>query len=81
MSNPFQEEPIMSNPEGAGLISHPAATANGACCSGAPAPVQTLTEATTGPCCGTSAEATTEGSCCGTHAKAEAVASGQSCCG
>lgn len=32
-------------------------------------------------CCGTAEEAAAEGACCGSTAKAEAVASGQSCCG
>jgi len=34
-----------------------------------------------GPCCGTATDAAAEGSCCGSTAKADAVASGQGCCG
>ena len=33
------------------------------------------------PCCGTATDAAAEGSCCGSTAKADAVASGQGCCG
>jgi hypothetical protein len=33
------------------------------------------------PCCGTATDAAAEGACCGGTAKAEAVASGQDCCG
>jgi hypothetical protein len=33
------------------------------------------------PCCGTATDAAAESSCCGSTAKADAVASGQGCCG
>ncbi|MEU1208897.1 ArsI/CadI family heavy metal resistance metalloenzyme [Nocardia sp. NPDC005825] len=50
------------------------------------APILASGEATTeaqamAVCCGTAEEAAAEGACCGSSAKAEAVASGQSCCG
>jgi hypothetical protein len=34
-----------------------------------------------GPCCGTASDAAADGSCCGSVAKADAVATGQGCCG
>lgn len=59
-------------------------TGTGGCC-GNPAQV-TLSlpepaETAAAPCCGTAPEAAAEGSCCGGAAKADAVASGQGCCG
>jgi hypothetical protein len=38
-------------------------------------------EASAGPCCGTATAAAAESSCCGSAAKADAVATGQGCCG
>jgi hypothetical protein len=55
----------------------------GGCCGNPPQASLTLPETTgaAGPCCGTVTEAAAEGSCCGSTAKADAVASGQGCCG
>ena len=51
------------------------------CCGNPPTATLDLPDpATTGPCCGTPAEATTAGSCCGATAKAGAVAAGSGCC-
>lgn len=55
---------------GTGCCGSPAANTG----SGSPA-------ATSGPCCGTTAEAKAEDSCCGARAKAEAVEAGTGCCG
>jgi len=54
----------------------------GGCCGNPPQATLALPETTeaAGPCCGTATEAA-EGSCCGSTAKADAVASGQGCCG
>jgi hypothetical protein len=52
------------------------------CCGNAPQVTLTLPEPTsTGPCCGTQADAAAENSCCGSAAKSTAVAAGQDCCG
>ncbi|GAA1533035.1 hypothetical protein GCM10009827_058790 [Dactylosporangium maewongense] len=69
-----------------GFAGDPAAALNVAgtsgCCGNPPQATLTLLEpASSGPCCGTTAEATEAGACCGTSAKAEAVASGAGCCG
>ena len=56
----------------------------GGCCGNPPQATLTLpttAPAGTGPCCGTATDAVAEGSCCGSTAKADAVASGQGCCG
>ena len=55
----------------------------GGCCGNLPQATLTLPETTeaAGPCCGTATDAVAEGSCCGSSAKADAVASGQGCCG
>jgi SAM-dependent methyltransferase len=61
-----------------GIAQDPTATG----CCGSPAPTATRPgTASSGPCCGTAAEAAAEGSCCGSTAKTEAVASGATCCG
>jgi hypothetical protein len=71
-----------------GFTSHPAAAltaaGTGGCCGNPPQATLTLPEpaqADARPCCGTATEAVAEGSCCGSTAKADAVASGQGCCG
>jgi hypothetical protein len=56
----------------------------GGCCGNPPQATLALPDATradAGPCCGTATEAAADGSCCGATAKADAVASGQGCCG
>jgi hypothetical protein len=60
-----------------------AATGTGGCCGNPPQNTLTLPDpaASGGPCCGTAADAAAETSCCGSEAKAEAVDSGQGCCG
>lgn len=64
-----------------------AVTGSGSCC-GSPAqgvgsilPPAGETAATGGPCCGTQRAAEAADSCCGTTAKADAVRTGQGCCG
>jgi len=60
------------------------AAGSSGCCGNPPRATLTLSEpaeAAAGPCCGTATAATAEGSCCGSVAKAEAVTSGQGCCG
>jgi hypothetical protein len=69
-----------------GFIGDPAAALNptggsGCCGSAAPTAVLLPDPATGDLCCGTPAEATAEDACCGSTAKADAVASGQDCCG
>jgi len=63
-----------------GLTGDPAAAltvaATGGCCGNPP-----RAEAPASPCCGTATDAAAEGSCCGGTAKADALASGQGCCG
>lgn len=56
-------------------------TAGSGCC-GSPAADTGAGKAaaTSGPCCGTTADAKAENVCCGSEAKAEAVASGAGCC-
>jgi hypothetical protein len=59
-------------------------TGAGGCCGNPPQAALTLPgtrEASGGPCCGTATAAVAEGSCCGSAAKADAVATGQGCCG
>ncbi|MEU7906949.1 hypothetical protein [Actinoplanes sp. NPDC049118] len=56
----------------------------GACCGNPPKATSAQPEpaqAAAAPCCGTATDAAAEGSCCGSTAKADAVASGQGCCG
>jgi hypothetical protein len=59
------------------------AAGTGGCCGNPPQAALTLPgpQADAGPCCGTATEAAADGSCCGATAKADAVASGQGCCG
>ena len=59
------------------------AAGTGGCCGNPPQATLTLPDTTqaAGPCCGTATEAAADGSCCGSTAKADAVASGQGCCG
>jgi hypothetical protein len=60
------------------------AAGTGGCCGNPSQATRALpesTEGTAGPCCGTATDAAAEGSCCGSTAKADAVASGQGCCG
>ena len=60
------------------------AAGTGGCCGNPPRATLSLPEtarADAGPCCGTATDAAAEDSCCGTTAKADAVASGQGCCG
>ena len=70
-----------------GFASDPAAalavTGTSGCC-GSPAqttPALPDPGGSGGTCCGTQAEAVAENSCCGSAAKADAVTSGQGCCG
>jgi len=60
-----------------------AAAGTGGCCGNPPQATATLPEPVraAAPCCGTATDAAAEGSCCGSTAKADAVASGQGCCG
>ena len=79
----------MSDPQTRGGFSGDPAAAltaagTGGCCGNPPQATLTLPDTTrteAGPCCGTATDAVAEGSCCGSTAKAEAVASGQGCCG
>jgi hypothetical protein len=60
------------------------AAGTGGCCGNPPEATHTLpdpAEVAAAPCCGTATAAAAEGSCCGNTAKADAVASGQGCCG
>jgi hypothetical protein len=61
-----------------------AVTGTSGCCGTSAQSTLALPDpAQSGPvtCCGTPAEAAADLSCCGTAAKAEAVATGQECCG
>ncbi len=70
-----------------GFVGDPAAaltvTGSGGCCGNPPQTnnivLPDATDTSAAPCCGTEAQAA--GGCCGTSAKAEAVASGNGCCG
>jgi hypothetical protein len=56
----------------------------GGCCGNPPPATLSLpetAETAAAPCCGTATQAAAEGSCCGGTAKADALASGQGCCG
>ena len=71
-----------------GFTGDPAAafdvTGTGGCCGNPPQATLTLPDTEpvdAGPCCGNAADAAAEGSCCGSTAKADAVATGQGCCG
>jgi hypothetical protein len=56
-------------------------TGTGGCCGNPPQTTLALPEpASTGPCCGTHADAAAENACCGTAARSTAVASGRGCC-
>ena len=61
----------------------PAAAGAGGCCGNPPQATVAVPgpDGVAGPCCGTATDAAAEGSCCGSTAKADAVASGQGCCG
>ena len=74
-----------SRPAPGGFTGDPAAalqvSGTSGCC-GSPARADlALPEPSSGPCCGTQAEADSEGSCCGSTAKTGAVAADQGCCG
>jgi hypothetical protein len=74
-----------STPASGGFTGDPAAalrvSGTSGCCGNPARDDLALPAATSGPCCGTTAEAAADDACCGTAAKSDAVTNGKGCCG